>query len=473
MKAKKLRWAGLLVSLSMLVSSMLPSTVFAAAYGTPFVTSITYQNLSSTTANIVFTFYTHDSSTTVTSNQSLAGNAGSSLYLGNVSGLSSGFQGSAIMSSDQPVLATTVQVPQSGTVKNRPLSNGFATGAPKVLIATALKNYFDATSILSVQNTDSVAADVTVKFYPVGVATPLHTATIDNLPAGAAHYFDLGTISELGGSFNGSVTIEAADDGGAALSGSVVAAVMELSTTGNGASAFEGVTSGASTIYMPSAICNAFGGQNSAYAVQNTDNSNSANVLVTYSNGLTQSDTIPAGGKKSFITCSASGMPSNFSGSATVTATGAQIVAIGKVYGTGLSTAFVGASAGADTIALPYVRWSTDANYNSGNQQRTFLAIQNVGGSTITGDIIVHYLDKDGVEVGTHTITTDVLSGAKVNSNASLAGLTEFGYANNTFGGSVIVEGPSGSSLVAIARVQSVVPGVEVVGEDYNGIPVP
>jgi hypothetical protein len=77
------------------------------------------------------------------------------------------------------------------------------------------------------------------------------------------------------------------------------------------------------------------------------------------------------------------------------------------------------------------------------------------------------------VEVGTHTITTDVLSGAKVNSNASLAGLTEFGYANNTFGGSVIVEGPSGSSLVAIARVQSVVPGVEVVGEDYNGIPVP
>ena len=130
MKVKKFRWAGALVSISMLVSAMLPSTVFAAAYGTPFVTSITYQNLSASTANIVFTFYTQDSGTSVNSNQSLAGNAGSSLYLGSVAGLSDGFHGSAIMSSDQPVLATTVQVPQSGTVKNRPLSNGFAAGAP-------------------------------------------------------------------------------------------------------------------------------------------------------------------------------------------------------------------------------------------------------------------------------------------------------------------------------------------------------
>jgi hypothetical protein len=46
-------------------------------------------------------------------------------------------------------------------------------------------------------------------------------------------------------------------------------------------------------------------------------------------------------------------------------------------------------------------------------------------------------------------------------------------YGDGTFGGSVIIEGPGGSARVAIARVQSVVPGVEIVGEDYNGIPVP
>ncbi|MCC7359644.1 MAG: hypothetical protein IT317_09215 [Anaerolineales bacterium] len=470
----KFRWVSVLTTLALALSAVLPNTAFAAAYGTPFVTSITYQNLSSSTANIVFTFYTQDSGTTVTENKTLAGNAGSSLYLGAVAGLSAGFHGSAIMSSDQPVLATTVQVPQSATVKNRPLSNGFSEGASRVLIATALKNHFSATSILSVQNVDSVAADITVRFYPVGSAVPLHTANLANLPAGAAHYFDLGTISELGGDFNGSVTVESADDGGAALSGSVVAAVMEMSTTGNGASAFEGVNSGSGTVYMPSALCDAFGGQNSAYAVQNTSNSTPTDVTVTYSNGSTQLATIPAGGKQSFIACTAAGMASGFSGSAVITASGPAIIAIGKVYGTGLSTAFVGAAGGAESLALPYVRWGTQANYDAGVHQRTFLAIQNVGGATITGNVVVRYLDKNGTEVGTHTITTDIPVGGKVNSNASLAGLTEFGmYGDGTFGGSVLIEGPGGSALVAIARVQSVVPAVEVVGEDYNGIPLP
>jgi hypothetical protein len=473
-KTSKLRWAGVLTTISMVISALVPTTVFAAAYGTPFVTSITYQNLSSSTANIVFTFYAQDSGTTVNSNKTLAGNAGSSLYLGNVVGLSAGFHGSAIMSSDQPVLATTVQVPQSGTVKNRPLSNGFSAGAPRVLIATALKNHFSATSILSVQNTDSVPADITVRFFAVGSAVALHTATVANLPAGAAHYFDLGTIPELGGDFNGSVTIESADDGGAALSGNVVAAVMELSTTGNGASAFEGVTSGATTVYMPSALCDAFGGQSSAYAVQNTSTSASTDVTVTYSNALTQQATIPAGGKQSFLACSAPGMGSGFSGSATITSVGADIVAIGKIFGTGLSTAFVGATSGAENLAMPYIRWATQADYDAGLNQRTFLAIQNIGGSTVTGDVFVRYLDKNGVEVGTHTISADIPSGGKVNSNASLAGLTQFGiYGDGTFGGSVIIDGPGGSLLVAIARVQSVVPGVETVGEDYNAIPVP
>ena len=474
MRMIKFRWLSALMTLSMVVGAFLPNTAYAAAFGTPFVTSITYQNLSSSTANIVFTFYTQDSGTTVNSNQTLAGNAGSSLYLGNVVDLSAGFHGSAIMSSDQPVLATTVQVPQSDTVKNRPLSNGFSEGASRVLIATALKNHFSATSILSVQNVDSVAADITVRFFPVGSAVALYTANIANLPAGAAHYFDLSGITELGDDFNGSVTIESADDGGAALSGSVVAAVMELSTSGNGASAFEGVSGSATTtkVYMPSALCDAFGGQNSAYAVQNTSSSNPTNVTVTYSNGLTQTASIPAGGKQSFVTCTAAGMPSGFSGSATIQSATEDIIAIGKVYGTGLSTAFVGATAGAETLALPYVRWALQANYDNGTQQRTFLAIQNVGAATITGDVIVRYIDKNGNEVGTHTISADIPVGGKVNSNATLAGLTEFGYTGG-FGGSVLIEGPGGSSLVAIARVQSVVPGVETVGEDYNGIPVP
>ncbi len=468
-----------LVTLSLIMSMLLafaavPATVMAQAYTTPFITSITYQNLSSSTATINFLFVSENSSTSVSVDTTLPGNAGGSLFGGSVSGLSAGFRGSAIMSSDKPVVATLVQVPQgSATVKNRPLSNGFGVGAPTVLVATTLKNVFNATSILSVQNADSVPADVTVNFYAVGGAAPLHTDVVQNLPAGSAKYYDLGVITQLGATFNGSATITAIDDGGAAGSGSVVATVMELSTNGAGASAFEGVSSGAGTVYMPSALCNAFGGQNSAYAVQNTSTSSSAAVTINYSNGATSNANIGPGNKQSFQTCAATGMTQGFSGSATITATGADVIAIGKVFGLGLSTAFVGANQGVSDIALPYVRWATDTNYNNGTQQRTNLAIQNVGGSPVTDNIVVRYLNKDGVEVGTHTITADLAVGAKVNSNPTNAGLTEFGISGSVFGGSAIVDGPAGSQLVAIARVQTrVVVNGETAAEDYNGMAI-
>src|SRR4029079_7350893 len=100
-----------------------------------------------------------------------------------------------VMSSNQPVVATLVQIPQSTTVKNRPLSNGFSTETSKVLLATVLKNQFNTTSKFSIQNADSASADVTVSLQPVGgAAITLPTVT---LPSGAARYFDMGLLSEV------------------------------------------------------------------------------------------------------------------------------------------------------------------------------------------------------------------------------------------------------------------------------------
>jgi hypothetical protein len=250
---------------------------------------------------------------------------------------------------------------------------------------------------------------------------------------------------------------------------------MEMSIAGTGVSAFEGVTGGSKVVYMPSAICNAFGGQNTAYAVQNTSLSSSATVTVTYSNGLKEGPvTINAGTKRSFLGCTPSLMPAGFSGSAIVTASGADVVAIGKVVGLGLSTAFVGASSGAERLALPYVRWS-ETQYASGVRQRTYIAIQNVGAALAAGAVTVKYTDKNGTVLGTHTLGA-IASGAKVNSNPSSIGpvAAEFGYyTDGTYGGSAVISGPAGSQLVAVARVQSSVPPSSQVGEDFNGIPIP
>jgi hypothetical protein len=348
-----------------------------------------------------------------------------------------------------------------------------------------LKNTFNQTTKFSIQNADSTSVNVTLRFFPVGSATPTYTETF-SLNVGTARFFDAGTISQLGSSFNGSATIQA--------SGKVVATAIEASTNSPKVSAFEGVAQGSNTIYMPSALCD-FGTtkQRTAYAVQNTSTSNSATVIVTYKDlnnntVATQTAPIPAGAKESFLTCNASGIPSNFNGSATITSTGAPIVAIGKVYSGSLSypalgTAFVGASAGASKLAAPYVRWTqTRFDINPGNRQRAFIAIQNVGTGP-SGTITVKYYGLDGTLIGTHTLSS-INPGQKTNSRpieATLAAgqtpdkLNEFGYIGG-FGGSATIEcANSGCQIVAVVRIasaNSATNPADIVAEDYNGIPI-
>jgi len=453
--------------------------VVAQAYVTSFITSITYQNVDTITATVTLQFYAESSGTAITvSRPDLAAGAGTSIFVGSLSEISPGFRGSAVLQSTANIVATLVQVPQSTSVKNRPLSNGFSAGTSSVLIATVLKNQFSTTSVFSVQNVDTDAADFTLSFInSTSPGTPI-VITTTNVPAGATKYYDAGLLTELPSPFNGSVTINAVDTG-TANPGSVVATALELSTTGTGASAFESVSGGATTVYMASALCNAFGGTNTAYAVQNSD-SVTASVRVSYSNGFADGpyDIVP-GAKRSFLGCAPSGMPAGFSGSSTITST-ANIVAIGKVTGLGLSTAFLGASSGSQKLALPYVRWS-ETQYDTGVRQKAFIAIQNVGAPLNASDVTVTYKDKNGATVGIVHALGALATGAKLNSNPLCANnvsctaggpADEFGYyTDGTFGGSVIVEGPIGSQLVVVVRVQSkVTTDNSTVGEDYNGI---
>lgn len=473
----KLKLFSILTILAIAVAGIATPAV-AQAYNTSFTTSITYQNVdSSATTLLQIHFYASPTTTTpITITQpNLAAGAGTSVYLGSLDEIAGNFRGSAVMTSDRLLVATLVQVPQSTVVKNRPLSNGFFNGAPQVLIATVLKNTFNTNSVFSIQNTDSELNNVTVEFYNTSAAL-VHTMTAALQP-GASTQVDAGTIAALGASFNGSVVVSAERAGGA--DGNIVATSLELSTNATAASAFEGVSGGAERVYMASALCNAFGGYNSSYAVQNTDLGTATSVTVQYSNGTSQTQSIGPGAKQSFVACNASGMPNGFSGSATITSTATDIVAIGKVYGLGVSSAFLGDFTGAPKLALPYVRWS-ETQYESGARQRAYIAIQNVGSASIPANALrILYKDKNGTTVVTHTFTESIAVGAKVNSTpyiTSNAAAAEFGYyTDGTFGGSAVVECTAADcAVVAVVRVQSRVPAFsQTVGEDYNGIPVP
>jgi len=151
------------------------------------------------------------------------------------------------------------------------------------------------------------------------------------------------------------------------------------------------------------------------------------------------------------------------------------VIAIGKVVGGGMGTAFVGLPSGPSKVSLPYVRWATNVNWSAGSMQRTFIAIQNVGtGSIPTDQITVKYVDRSGNVLATQTINKSLAVGEKANSDPSSAGLTEFGCYNNCteYGGGAIIEGPAGSQLAVIARIQTNL-GTSIAAEDYNGIEMP
>lgn len=471
-----------IASLLMLISVGLASAQ-NPAYATPFVTSVTYQNVSNANAEVIFNFYAENSGTATPVTVQLNANAGASLFIGGVNQLPDNFSGSAVVSSNQPIVATLVQIPQSTSVKNRPLSNGFSTTSSEVLIATVLKNQFATTTKFSVQNADSVAADITVFFYNAdNTAAPAIEVTRNNVPASSAVMFDLGTLPQItAGSFNGSAIVQATRTG-TETPANIVASALELSTNGIAARAFEGVSEGAQTVYMPSALCNAFNAT-SNYAVQNTSQDTQTTVTVTFSNNNTVQATIPAGAKASINGCDG-GNPNDFNGSAVVTSSATDIVVIGKVGGAGRSTAFLGEPSGSNKLALPYIRWTNDATFNQADasRQRANIAVQNIGNAEVSG-VVLKYLNKNGEVVGEHALGP-IAANAKANSNvtnATLASghnqieLTEFGNPEANpgggFGGSVLIEGPGGSQLIATVRIATRF-GSDTLGEDYNGIAV-
>jgi hypothetical protein len=274
----------------------------------------------------------------------------------------------------------------------------------------------------------------------------------------------------------------------------MVATAMELTLDRDAAYSFEGIGSGAAnTLYLPSAQCS-FGNDrtSSSFAIQNTSTTTATTVSVTFTGKAGQTNvtktinygSLAPGAKVSVAGCGVTGntIPTNFLGAATVNAPGAPIVAIAKIYNSGnFVAAHNGASSGAQKLAAPYVRWSDNfyAYTSSPSVQRTNIAVQNIGGSTLAiGTVTVSFVGPDGTVQGSIKNTVALAPGAKFSVNPKLAGLTEFGYAADavtgkpkSYGGGALIEGPAGSQLAAVVRISTSVATGDV-AEDYNALPV-
>ena len=171
------RWIAVLLAAMLLVAPLAAN----AQTGT-WVSGITIQNQEATPANITVTFYWAEGqgansgqvagtkTDTIPANQAVTYFI-PDLILDSGSPLPDNFVGSAVVSSDQPVVANVnTQVPTtSGTTPDNPNRVGTASGvlapAATLYFTQVEKNFWDWNSYLAVQNTSTFAANVTVRYY--------------------------------------------------------------------------------------------------------------------------------------------------------------------------------------------------------------------------------------------------------------------------------------------------------------------
>lgn len=530
-------WMSSLLLIVLLASSV--SAVLAAdnAYATNYVTSITYMNVGTDAANLSVTFYNAADGTTTDypllnpngSAVTIPVKASSSIAVSAVSSLASTWKGGAVISSNQPLIATMVQVSNDAVIKVRPVSNGFQStdGSGTIIVPTVMKACFNdkLTTRFNVQNVGSSSntASVTIK-WPNGDTAS--TITTPSLAPGAVYAVDMGAVSPTsptnpytipaGCTFNGSAVVTS--------TGSMVASALETSTINKYANSFEGfkgtTADGATKIYMPSAMCSVNygdGEQSSAYAIQNlaatattvsiafTSQVRTNGALVGSPATNTVTLEIAANSKASVPGCdslknsvgnkntaSGTGMPASSVGSAVITSSGGNIVAISKVLGAGLTTATPGIMSGGTTVNVPFVRYSDKCYVPTVNnticqgatRQRTLFAVQNVGTSAATVTMTLY--NQNGGIVGTYD-TPSIPAGGKASVSptnvAAVADATnkasEFGYwcpsitdaqATCTIAYAGSASFTSASAIAVITRVLTMSP-LGPSGDDYNGIP--
>jgi hypothetical protein len=453
-----------------------------SATNATWTSSITYYTPSNVTGTMAVSFYAVGSGTTIAGpNLTLPPHKAGSLFVGSLNPPAPGFQGTSILSSDVFVVATYVQFVNTGdTGYARQLYTGFATTEVGQLfyIPTVLKSKFGYSSLLSAQNTTGADVTVNLKVYPAGVTVPTINRNVV-VPAGSSAVLNTPTDGALPSNFSGSAVYSA--------TGAIVASAEETEDAGRRAYAFEGVASGANTIYMASMLCLAFPPANykSFYAIQNSSLTTPANVWVDFYNtsgvkvSTMTTTTVGIGNKISVDPC-ANGVPSGTSGSAVIRSTGAPIIAIGKVVGVnGVSTAFTGSATGATSIAAPYIRWGSPST----SFYRSNVAVMNVGVAPAT-NISAKYYNGNGVLVNTATLASGgspLNPLIKVNTNPSTAGALDGSGAFGVTPAGGAVEITSDQPIVVVVRVQkdyspALTGGtsgtVTGLGEDYNGRPL-
>lgn len=521
-----LQYGGLIAAL--FLATIGPASASTNAYGSKFITSITYMNVGADPANLSVQFIDNAGSAPIDypilnndgSARTLARYASASLSVSALSASTSSWTGGAIINANQPLVTTMVQVSTNPTIRVRPVSNGFtiADAGTTLSLPYVAKSCGTAriTSRLNIQNVGTASGDIT---------------TTLRWPNGDVAYTQTDTAVAIGGVISidmGSVTVNAPTSGGytrpsgcgfegsarITISGAskIVATAFETSTTGRNAAAYEGIVSpGALANRLPSALCNVNygdGAQSSSVVVHNTSGS-AVNVSIKYRYQIRATDgtlgsmqpqlTANKGSldpNKTLTINACDDLPARAVGAAFID--GGSLTVISKITGNGVyavAPALLNPALSSVAYA-PYVRYSTrcftaaptTAVCRNESRQRTLFSVQAINTAI---KVRMTLYNSRGTVVGTPFVSATIPANAKIslsptdvgavaNTNANNAN-NEFGYwvidGNIVYGGSakfeaLEVDGTTLSSdkiAVTVRVLNSTALGQTA--EDYNAIP--
>ncbi|MEM7333746.1 MAG: hypothetical protein AAF490_16785 [Chloroflexota bacterium] len=275
---------------------------------TSYTSGFQVANQSSTQASIVITYYNQDGSVNATVNETIPGNGSLTFFPIDAS---AGFNGSVVISSDQPIVAISNLLGNGGAAGAS--FESFSAGAATNNLPIIMKGNFGFDTWFSTQNTGTDAADVTVSYS--GQASCNETATIQ---AGAAATFNQATNTCLPSGYVGAATVTVTDT----ANDSIATTVVQQNATQ--LLAYNGFTTGATEPVMPLVQGENFGFV-TGIQIQNTGNT-STSVTVSYVAGsagsnCTETTSIAAGASETFaLSSSCTGIGgATFVGAASVT----------------------------------------------------------------------------------------------------------------------------------------------------------
>jgi len=391
-----------LAMIAVLIVAGLTPAVVSGDGSDPWVAGIQVANLDTQPATVTIDFYDTSGALVHTyyDTTPIAAGGAETYYVPTIlpDSVVTTFRGSAVVSSERNIAAIVNENAGSGAGYDQPpgILRGRYTGIRAAATATALympvavKGFYSFNSQLVVQNAGATAA-ITFEFFNQAGAS-IATYVASSVAANASAIVELDTLVPTTGSipsgFNGSVKVTSSSN----LAGMVNNMTSSVLQTYNAFTASDGGT----TLYAPALFHN-FYGYISSIQVQNVG-SVSTNVTVTYSDGIVVTKTAGPNSSAMFVQ-NAEGHASGWSGSAKVTSSAADVVAV-VAQNTGIKASNYNAATGGTTQVVAPAISKAFYGYD------TALTVMNIG--TVATNISVSYSD------GLSASATNVQPGASV-----------------------------------------------------------